>query len=297
VQTREQVLGEGCRRLAAEFQTGTMKIVASSEHFVSAVLVFDADNTLWNTNAVFRKAQLEILRVFAKSGLIKEPESELDNLRLIDKALANLAQDFEYRPIMLPVALDHYYSRNVSVDEAAAWALQQGSGYAQDFVRYSCESFNKALEQIPPMFKDAEEVLIRLQDSRSSGTPITLVMFSEGKAHRLERILEAHDLRNRKVFDQIVIQKKSLDSFCHVREMAYRHSSSVKEYPETLFVMVGDSIQRDIVLANRTGFVTVYKPAGFLGEEDGCLEDEEPRFRIDSLLEIPGLLGGLGIHL
>ncbi|HET6979291.1 MAG TPA: hypothetical protein VFI24_23370 [Pyrinomonadaceae bacterium] len=274
-----------------------MKIVASGDRLVSAVLVFDADNTLWDTNAVFRKAQLEILRVFAKSGLIKEPESELDNLRLIDKALANLAQDFEYRPIMLPVALDHYYSQNVSVDEAATWALRQGSGYAQDFVRYSCESFNKALKQIPPMFKDAEEVLIRVQDSRSSGTPIALVMFSEGKARRLERILEAHQLRNRKVFDEIVIQKKSLDSFCLVRETACKHLSTVNEYKETLFVMVGDSIQRDIVFANRTGFVTVYKPADFLGEELGCSKDEEPRFRIDSLLELPGLLGRLGIHL
>ena len=263
----------------------------------SAALVFDADNTLWDTNAVFRKAQLEILRVFAKRGLIKEPESELDNLRLIDKALANLAQDFEYRPIMLPVALDHYYSRNVSIDEAAAWALQQGSRYAQGFVRSSCDSFSKALEQIPPMFEDAEEVLIKLQDSRSSGSPIALVMFSEGKARRLERILEAHHLRNRKVFDEIVIQKKSLDSFCHVREMAHRHLSSVNEYPETLFVMIGDSLQRDIVLANRTGFVTVYKPTVFLGEENACSKDEEPRFRIDSLLELPGLLGRLGIRL
>jgi putative hydrolase of the HAD superfamily len=273
------------------------KMVDLAERLVSAVLVFDADNTLWDTNAVFRKAQLEILRVFAKSGLIKEPESELDNLRLIDKALANLAQDFEYRPIMLPVALDHYYSRNVSIDEAAAWALQQGSRYAQGFIRSSCESFNKALEQIPPMFKDAEEVLIKLQDSRSSGSPIALVMFSEGKARRLERILEAHHLRNRKVFDEIVIQKKCLDSFCHVREMAHRHSSRVNEYPETLFVMIGDSLQRDIVLANRTGFITVYKPAVFLGEENAYSKDEEPRFRIDSLLELPGLLGRLGIRL
>jgi len=270
-------------------------MVDLGESLVSAALIFDADNTLWDTNAVFRKAQLEILRVFAKSGLIKEPESELANLRLIDKALANLAQDFEYRPIILPVALDHYYSRNVSIDEAAAWALQQGSTYAQDFVRSSCESFNKALEQIPPMFKDAEEVLIKLQDARASGSPIALVMFSEGKARRLERILEAHHLRNRKVFDQIVIQKKSLDSFCHVREVAHRHLSSVNE--ETLFVMIGDSLQRDIVLANRTGFVTVYKPAVFLGEENASSKDEEPRFRIDSLLELPGLLGRLGLRL
>lgn len=260
------------------------------------VVVFDADNTLWDTDAVFRKAQLEMLRVLAHAGLIKEPESELATLRLLDNALATRFEKFEYDFIALSAALGHYYSRRVSIEEAAEGAFQgSAESIGKELTSRSAEAFTRTLEEIPPMFKDAEEVLDVLHDSQLRGSPMALLMFSDGKPDRLERILEAHDLRKKRIFDDVVIGTKSVESFSNLRKLALTHLPNASDSQSTLLMMIGDSLRRDIVPANRAGFVTVYKPASFLGDETVASTDEEPTFRVDSLLEVPSLLNSLGV--
>jgi putative hydrolase of the HAD superfamily len=204
---------------------------------VSGVLVFDADNTLWDTDAVFREAQLEMLRVLAHAGLIKEPESELDTLRLLDKALAMRFEKFEYDFIALSAALGHYYSRHVSIEEAAEGAFHRSAlSIGKELTSRSVEAFTRTLERIPPMFRDAEEVLNVLHDSRLRGSPIALLMFSDGRPGRLERILEAHNLRKRRIFDDVVIGTKSVESFSTLRELALTHLLNASDPQSTLLM-------------------------------------------------------------
>src|SRR5689334_17438900 len=98
----------------------------SKGHRMNAVVVFDADNTLWDTNAVFRDAQLELLRVFEKHRLITSAEAELGTLRQIDRALIRRSGHFEYDFTALADALVEYYTAGISTDEAADRALTRG---------------------------------------------------------------------------------------------------------------------------------------------------------------------------
>ena len=91
-------------------------------------------------------------------------------------------------------------------------------------------------------------------------------MFSDGKPDRLKRILKAHHL-DANIFDDIIIDKKSAASFGTLKENAIERLRHMAEPSRLLFVMVGDSLRRDIVFANQAGFITVYKPANFFGNE------------------------------
>jgi len=259
-------------------------------------VVFDADNILWDTNAVFRRAQLGLLQVFVKAGLVNEAEAALPNLRLMDKVLAKRYGKFEYDLASLPTALHRPYCSQETLNEAAEWTIQR-SHQPTELIKSSCEVFSRVLKEIPHLFEDAEEVLRALQALRLAGSPIITLMFSEGEPARINRIIEAYNLRNGELFDEIILATKSLESYENVRLRALRRLSCVADDPNALFVMIGDSLQRDVVLANRTGFVTIYKLSSFLGEEISSSKEEEPSFRIGSLLELPRVLRRLGVQL
>jgi putative hydrolase of the HAD superfamily len=262
---------------------------------VRTVIVFDADNTLWDTNAVFRDAQLELLRVFEKNGLISSAEEELTTLREIDRALISRSGDLEYDFKALASALARYYTGTVSTDEAADHGLGQDlQPGSQELINRSCRAFDKALKRIPPLDENVLEVLTALRKSRSAGSQIMILMFSDGKPDRLKRVLEAHHL-DKRIFDDVVISKKSVTSFENLKRGAVKHLSKAAGHTPTLFVMIGDSLQRDIAFANRAGFTTVYKPADFFGEETPSGPGEEPNFRISSLAELLDLLEELGV--
>lgn len=263
------------------------------------VIVFDADNTLWDTNAVFTQAQLELLRVFEQEGLLRSPEQELRNLRQIDHHLISHSENFEYDFVTLARALAHYYGEIATTEQAVNRALRQDEDIPtgdEDLIERSREAFEKALKRAPPLDENVVELLNTLRDSSSAESQIMLFMFSDGKPDRLKRILKAHQL-DKGVFDDIVIDKKSVASFAALKHSAQRRISTVAEQSPILFVMIGDSLQRDIAFANQAGFTTVYKPADFLGNETPSNHNEKPDFRIDSLAELTPLLEGMGVLL
>jgi FMN phosphatase YigB (HAD superfamily) len=72
---------------------------------MKAVLIFDADNTLWDTDSVFRSAQLSLLRTLQKFHLLSDPEEHLSTLRTIDRELFEQMGRFEYDFKVLSIAL------------------------------------------------------------------------------------------------------------------------------------------------------------------------------------------------
>jgi putative hydrolase of the HAD superfamily len=262
---------------------------------MSVILVFDADNTLWDTNAIFREAQVGLLRVFAKAGLMKDPEAELGNLREMDLALIRRSGQFEYDFRCLANAVGIYYSGKRNVEEAADQALQQVQSVSSSIIDESCKAFEAALNEIPSLFGDAEQILKVLRGSRTLGQPIVVMLFSDGKPDRIERILRAHHLEG-SVFDEIVMRTKTVESFNSVRALGMAHLTTV-DVSSVLSFMIGDSLKRDIGPAKKAGFTTVYKPAEFLGTEVPADRHQEPDFRIDSLAELIPLLEGMGVSL
>ncbi len=266
---------------------------------MNAVLVFDADNTLWDTNAVFRRAQLDLVRVFVKAGYISDEESQLEILRALDRELSSQLGRFEYDFGLLSAAMAHHCFGASTIEEAVGRALQRrGENLDSDLsalIEEGYHTFEEGLRRIPPLYPDTASVLSSIRASHSTDIHIAILLFSEGNAARLERILQAHEIRDRSVFDEIIISDKSEESFQAAKLIGLQQLPERPSDTEKHFVMIGDSLQRDIKFGNQAGFVTVYKPTIFLGEETPREQDEQPDFVIRSLSELHSILRDIGI--
>ncbi|GEM_PF-1256306 len=266
-----------------------------------SVIIFDADNTIWDTDAVFRSAQLALLQTLASDGLLDNPASHLTLLRAIDCHLMALHGKAEYGFDALALALIIAFTRHCSAEEAASEAFTEAQ--TQDFERYrplihmAHNTFADALHQPPPLFADALAILLSLRAASISASSIATILMTEGDTTRIERAFSAHRFRERTLFDEILILEKNADTMAYARSVGYRILCVSEETTPILTVFVGDSLKRDIQPANRAGFVTVYKPAAFKGFEIPQADDETPTHVIHSLAELPHLLARLGAEI
>jgi len=194
---------------------------------------------------------------------------------------------FEYDFRLLAAAAALYFTQSVSVEEAARRAVY-GAGEGESPERTAAidrayEAYTCALQQVPPLFPDTIDVLTSVRMRGSSAGPVATVLFSDGDPERLERILEAYAIRPRGFFDEIVIGTKSRAAFEQAKEAGKRHLPAGQDRGEPVVVVVGDSLRREIKFGNQAGFVTVYKPAGFLGREQPGEPDEHPAYTIENL--------------
>lgn len=264
-----------------------------------AVIIFDADNTLWDTNAVFRQAQLDMLRVFGRAGLLADEEHQLGVLRAVDRELISQLRRFEYDFRVLSTALAIYYSGVSSIEEAVRRTVRLGSDALSSsllpLVEEAYQSFEEGLRAIPPLFPDTEATLTAVHASKADDCEVAVLVFSDGNPSRLDRILHAHNIRSRRIFDEIIIGTKSAESFEEAKLSGLRHLPNRGEPSQTTFVMIGDSLQRDVKFGNQAGFITVYKPADFLGQEKPREPDEEPDFTISTLNDLLPILHNMGL--
>ncbi len=142
--------------------------------------------------------------------------------------------------------------------------------------------------ECPPLYPDTEAVLALVRASRS----VVTVLFSEGNPERLERILRAHDIRRKGLFDAIIIGPKSKEAFEEAKRRGRELLPGIGGYPNPPVVLIGDSLHRDIKLGKQAGLMTVYKPSSFTGNEEPS-DDDRPDRTISDLGELPTVLDSL----
>lgn len=265
------------------------------------VLVFDADNTIWDTDAVFRTAQIALLQTLADGGLLDNPEAHLALLRAIDQRLMALYRRAEYPFDALPKALIMFFARHHSPEDAAEEAFDATNAQAYEpnhpLIQLAHTAFTAALRQVPPLFSDALTTLACLRAASSPTQHIAMILMSEGDIARIERVLSAHYFRERAFFDEILLLEKNAETMAYARSTGYRVLGEPDTAASIPAVLIGDSLKRDIRPANQAGFVTIYKPAAFKGFETPQADDETPAHMIRSLAELPRLLALLGFEI
>ncbi len=266
-------------------------------HFV---LVFDADNTLWDTNSVFHEAHVAMLEVFEAAQLLSDARRQVDRVRVIDRALIERCGRFEYGFKNLATAIAYHYRHQVDPAAAAAYALESGEAALDATMRATIEQAYQthadALEEIPPLFPGVADLLGHLRTYRTANPHIATVIFSEGHPQRLERTIQAYNIERHGYFNEIVIELKTIQAFERVRDIGRQHLE-LPDGDDVVTVMIGDSMQRDIRLANEAGFTTVYIPGSFEGRQEPQTALEQPDFEIARLVELPSILASLGLHL
>ena len=263
-------------------------------------LVFDADNTLWDTDSVFRSAQIALLGVLSEKGLLEEPEAELAALREVDQALSEQVGRFEYDFRHLVRALIPLYRERQSVEDAVAGALSTEADLDEDdaaLVEQAVMAFGKRMGATPALYPGTVETLSLVRSRLGRAMPCAMAVFSEGDPKRLRRILKAHGRKFEGLFDDLIIAPKSVESFREAKRAVLRHlAGSADGEPreqEAVVVMVGDTLRRDVKFGNQAGFTTVYKPSPYKGREQPQGDDEEPDFTIGAWDEFPAVVDRL----
>lgn len=271
---------------------------------MNGILIFDADNTIWDTDAVFRAAQIALLRRLLGGGLRDDPERQLQLLRDVDQRLISLHGQAEYDFKTLIAALAYHYSRHCSVSEAIDAVMATGISGMSDTLTSLIESAHQAfklnLNHTPSLYPDAWPVLSKIRSSVLPSQRIILLLLSEGNKERIERILGAHAFRERDMFDEIILMEKNVEAMLLARTTGL-HLLGLEPAQESAHlvpvVLVGDSMSRDIRPANKAKFVTIYKPSAFKGMESPQCADEEPNYYIHQLSEIPSILRQMGFYI
>lgn len=215
-----------------------------------AVVFVDADNTLWDTDAVFAVAQLNMLaaveRLLGVGGPIND---RLDFVRSIDQSIAERHHaGLRYPPKLLANALA--LALKGTPPQTAGRQAWKKSRAAQPLSDHDVEdiesTFASALGELPSLRSGVGEGLRVLHK-----TGCTVFVITEGARDRVIRIAKTHHIND--LFDRVIEASKSAQIYTRALRLIGR--------PVEAF-MVGDQLDRDIAPAKMAGLKTIYFPGG-----------------------------------
>lgn len=244
-----------------------------------ATVFVDADNTLWDTDAVFARAQLQLLAsVEAAVGISTTSRDRLAFIRALDQQLAQIHHaGLRYPPRLLARAATLALA-GFSVPRAArsAWLGELKQPVGADIEASVEQSFFSAISQ-PPQLRPG--VLDGLDRLLAAGCEVLIV--TESAQARAAATAERLGLSGH--FTRILEGKKRPDLYRRVLRLT---KSSGRAF------MVGDQLDRDIAPAKDAGLTTIYFPSGF---KPKWMPDEDtikPDYRVQSFAEVPDLVLG-----
>jgi putative hydrolase of the HAD superfamily len=211
--------------------------------------VSDADNTLWDTDSIYRRAQLVLFdAVHAKVGVAPPPLDPLIYLRRIDERIASgHPLRWKYPPRILINSLAHALSEPDSSDFLH---FTETPEVLDEPVILDLErQFLTALSNGTPLLRDS--VLEGMAELHRIGARIVLA--TEAAADRCQAILASHNLQ-----EYITAVHSSVKTPELFRSISDEHSANGGAK-----FMVGDQLDRDIAPAKDAGFVTILFPGGF----------------------------------
>lgn len=207
-------------------------------------LFTDADNTLWDTDAVYARAQLALLASFRRH--LQLPPAEPDELglaflRRVDQSIAARHPDgLRFPPQLLGAALRRVLQGEpLDSLDLKALARDDVSTFASIIEEYGSDLGERPALRVG--------VVAGLSAIAQAGISTTVV--TEGNRERCLALLDLHGLSS--YVQNYVSFRKSAEAYRSLRQKF------------GLGLMVGDQIDRDILYSAQAGFRTCYFPSGF----------------------------------
>lgn len=241
-------------------------------------LVTDADNTLWDTDAIFANAQLALLaRLEVTLGQHAPHTDRLSLIREVDQNLATEHhQHLRYPPRLLIFALVSVLS-GTSPKQAARRAVRgllTTPGHIDPDV---CAQWfiDQIRKEIPELRIGVPPGLRQLRDDG-----VSVVVTTEGPEDKCRKLIEHHKLSG--FIDKIVSAPKTVQLFQRIARLMGRR--------EDVCFMVGDQLDRDVAPAKQAAYHTIYFPGGFKPYWTPEEVSVAPEYRISSFEELPSII-------
>ncbi len=240
----------------------------------SRVVVFvDADNTLWDTDAVFANAQLDLLANVEKATEILGPKNNrLKFLREFDQEIAtNHHKGLRYPPALLAhcIALG---LRGASPHTAANIVLRGSTELyllASDDAGRIELAFLELLRNTPKLRTGVQDGLRQLSEQG-----FTIIIITEGSKAKCDELLKVYELDF--LIERVIESPKHPDLYRRVCRLGGGAN---------LAVMIGDQLDRDILPAKEAGLQTIYFPGGFRPKWLPSEADAQPDYSVSSFNE------------
>lgn len=209
-------------------------------HTSSPILFTDADNTLWNTDRIYAKAQLSLLRdIEAHFNTTLVSRHRLAFVRSLDQSIAaNHESGLRYPPILLIQALaekGHLAKSDTSNPQTA------------DAVEQMEQTFSQVLSMsVPGLRRGVRSGLKELFQH-----DVEVIIVTEGSERRCRQNLQTFRLDP--YVSNIRSGPKSPSLFADLANL----------YSDRRKFFVGDQLDVDIALAHAAGFETIYYPSKF----------------------------------
>ena len=227
---------------------------------MSAWVYTDADNTLWDTNALFAQAQLALLSAAESfSGARGPGDNDLEYVRQFDQAIAaSHHSKLRYPPALLLRALQEGL-KGSNAKDAAQIALSQGAvpseREANALASYAC-----IVSSTPPLLPTVREGL-ELARRRS----ISVYVITEGPAETTHANLKELEIES--LTSGVLSAQKTPELYTRLKQRAAPHKA----------FMIGDQPDRDIRFAKEAGITPIlvlgrFRPVWFR-EADVSLAD------------------------
>ena len=209
----------------------------------------DADNTLWDTNAVFANAQLQLLEHAEHIAGVHAPLSErLDFVRQYDQAIAKRHHALlRYPPILLLRALTLGLG-GVSVESAIARVLAEGAIPAEPEA-LALKLYQTNLAKTPKLLRGVSDGLSWVRQLE-----IPVYVITEGPAAITNGRLRELGLDG--YVDGVLSASKSVELYARLVERA----------APKIATMIGDQPDRDVLLPHKAGMQAVLVKSQFRPE-------------------------------
>jgi putative hydrolase of the HAD superfamily len=219
-----------------------------------AVILADADNTLWDTDAVFADAQSRLLEAVERATGLNAPATADERvawLRSYDEAIATIDhRHLRYPPSFLVRALAMGLAGSAPADAASA-AVRGGAtaGLTDHGVQAIAEAFLQALERVPEILPGVREGL-----EAAAREGISVWVLTEGSAERQRARIAAHGL------DGLI---RGVAEVTKNKEQFSRHQ---RRFAPRILYVIGDQPDRDVAPARAAGCRAVLVPSRFRPE-------------------------------
>jgi putative hydrolase of the HAD superfamily len=244
---------------------------------VASTVFVDADNTLWDTDALFAQAQLSLL---AQAEVVFENrfpvENRLELVRDLDQRIAEVHhQGLRYPPRLLAYAIGHSFAGASAGRAVRQSLLGKRPIQLSDEVALGIErSFFESIGRMPDLRPGVADGLARLHDAG-----VVVLVITEASRDKTERLLRNFGLYG---FMSRLIEGKK-------RPELYRRVLRLPSLPTRAY-MVGDQLDRDIAPAKAAGLSTIFFPGGFRPRWTPDEATIQPDYRIGNFLEVTSIV-------
>lgn len=219
-----------------------------------AVILADADNTLWDTDSVFAGAQLQLLE--AVEHVIGLTAPAIDNerlawLRRYDQAIAAIDhRRLRYPPSLLVRAVALGLAASAPIDAATVVVRGGVKGKLNDEeVQEIAATLHQSLECLPEVLPGVREGLAA---AKREGVEVWVL--TEGSGQRQRARIEAHGLGN--LIHGVTEATKNKEQFLRQR----------RRFAPRILYVIGDQPDRDVAPARVAGCRAVLVPSRFRPE-------------------------------